>query len=111
MLAFKLLKAGEPTTPSGFYSYWWDLYALNVGQNNAAPAGAASFTSRSDCAVACDADPTCAGFTLQNLVNATEAAQSCQLVRGGEDLDGGRRSFVRANATNLEYTRFEGGPP
>lgn len=106
VIAFKILKAGDPTTPSGFFTYWWDLYALNIGQNNTAPDGAASFTSPSNCEDACDADPTCAAFTLENLSNTTAIAQSCKLVRGGDDLDGGLRSLVKTNPTSLAYTLF-----
>lgn len=106
MIAFKILKAGAPTTQSGFFTYWWDLYALNIGQSSTAPAGANTFTTPDDCKVACDADPTCAAFTLENKENDLELARSCKLVRGGDDLDGGRRSFVKTNATSLVYTSF-----
>lgn len=104
VIAFKILKAGAPQTPSGFYTYWWTRDAFKVGQNKTAPDGAASFTSPSNCEDACDGDPTCAAFTLENRSNSTEIPQTCKLVRGGDDLDGGLRSFVKTNATSLVYT-------
>lgn len=102
MIAFKALAAGSsPTAPSGAYSYWQDLYALSVGTQTPAP-GSGSFTSVQDCETACDADATCAGFTILNKMNVSERWPSCALVTGVEEFDVGARSFTRADAGKLD---------
>lgn len=107
LIAFKTVKAGQPSTPSGAYSYWQDPNAVNilgqilVGQNQTVPTNVASFTSDKGCSDACDADPNCAAFTLLNKADLTARWQSCTLLGGAEDVEA--RSFVRADITKLVF--------
>jgi hypothetical protein len=101
MIAFKAVKAGQPEQASGAYVYDQDQNALTVG-SQAAPSGAGGFTAYSECSAACDADASCAGWTIEMKMLESERPKTCRLVTGVYDTAQSARSFVRADVTRLE---------
>jgi hypothetical protein len=101
IIVFKALTAGDASTPSGAYIHYQDNNALEVGIGTA-PANVNSFTSIQDCKVACDAVPTCLGFSMKMVLYDSDMPKTCVLLSGINDPAQSTRSFVRADATRLQ---------
>lgn len=86
---------------SGTYVFYQDATASAIGIQLPAR-GASTFTTMSDCFLACDYDNTCAGVVVDSTVDISARPKTCRLVKGSTQVGVFKRSMVRADINRLQ---------